>query len=393
MSSREFFEKIVSNLEKIDSPQLQQVLRNLVRQRDFFEIILSNMDEGVAVTDPKLNVIYHNKQMPGILARGQKSYIGKSLLSAVSGKFFEFLTDDRFDLRKRQKAEFSFEEPESADITVNTYPIFSDDSGELLSALFIIRDVTDARREEQQRKQIERLSTLSKLTAGVAHDIKNPLNALDIHSQLLLTQIKAADGEAGRIDLSRLERSAGVIQEEIRRLGRIVHDYLDAVRPTRAERKPESINDLINVAMDALRPRFEEAGVQTKLELEPELPNIAVDGRQIQRALDNVLQNALEAIDADSDDGLVTVRTWYDEGEAHIEIADNGCGIPKSDLATIFEPYFTTKFNGTGLGLMNVYHIVEEHQGSISVDSEVGSGTAFTLSFPLRGRPVRLLEE
>src|SRR5690606_24268365 len=149
------------------------------------------------------------------------------------------------------------------------------------------------------------------------------------------------------------------------------------------------VNSLVETLADLVRPECKERRIELELDLDPAIPPFGLDPEQIYQALLNVVRNAIEAID--KPEGHLALRTHLRSDQVLIEVEDNGCGIPEESRLSIFEPYNTTKFNGTGLGLMVVFRIISAHGGAIGLDSEVGRGTVFRIALPLDERPVRLL--
>ncbi len=239
-----------------------------------------------------------------------------------------------------------------------------------------MEDVTEKRRKEAQLRRAENLASLTTLAAGVAHEIKNPLGSLSIHVQLMRKAIKnSCESSAGTI-----ARYLDVVDEEIDRLNRIVVDFLFAVRPMDIHPRDTDLNALLTELMDFLAPEIERSGVRTELSLSQEVPRLSLDPRYIKQAVLNLAQNALAAM---PNGGTLGVRTERKDDEIRLSISDTGVGIPEENLPKIFEPYFTTKDTGTGLGLTLTFKIVKEHGGDIAVVSKSGQGSTFTITLPL----------
>jgi len=165
-------------------------------------------------------------------------------------------------------------------------------------------------------------------------------------------------------------------------------DFLFTVRPMNAELEYDELNRLIQELVEFLRPELEQAGIDIRLELAEPMPQIRMDERYMKQAVLNVVKNALSAM---PDGGTLSIRTAVRGNHLQLRISDTGVGIPDENLEKIFEPYFTTKEFGSGLGLTIVYKIVKEHLGEIAVDSKVGKGASFTLSFPIPQKEKRLI--
>lgn len=225
--------------------------------------------------------------------------------------------------------------------------------------------------------QSEKMSSLGRMAASVAHEINNPLGAIVVYSHLLLET--APQDFPGRANLEKIVREAMRCRD-------IVRGLLDFARPGPGARLPANLNDIVHTTLDTLRgqPLFSEVAVA--LELSPAPLEVTCDASQVQQAFTNLLVNAAEAMGGR---GTITIRTWRDEARraAAASFTDTGCGIPPENLERVFEPFFTTKQkgHGTGLGLAIVYGIIDRHGGSVKVDSQPGKGTTFAVWLPLKG--------
>jgi two-component system, sporulation sensor kinase E len=191
------------------------------------------------------------------------------------------------------------------------------------------------------------------------------------------------------IDAKDISQHLGVIGEEVDRLNRIVVDFLFAVKPMDTVLEEGDVNRVIEELLRFVRPELDQAGVQIEADLESSLPLLSMDARYIKQALLNLIKNAIAAM---PEGGTLRVQTRRSGDEVHLAIADTGTGIPEQIMEKIFEPYFTTKPFGTGLGLTIVFKIVKEHFGDISVASRVGEGTTVTLVFPVPRKETILID-
>jgi signal transduction histidine kinase len=185
-----------------------------------------------------------------------------------------------------------------------------------------------------------------------------------------------------------MDKYIRVTHEEIDRLNGIVVDFVFAVRPMNMEFRPGDINDLIRRTADFVLWELEEAGITCSLDLDESIPPLEFDERYLKQALFNLIKNAIAAM---PEGGTLSIKTSLGEGELRIIINDTGMGISEENLSKIFEPYFTTKENGSGLGLTLVFKILREHGGEISVNSQAGKGTSFILSIPIPQEGLKLL--
>jgi two-component system NtrC family sensor kinase len=222
--------------------------------------------------------------------------------------------------------------------------------------------------------QSEKMSSLGRMAASVAHEINNPLGGIVVFSCLLLEQ--TSQDFPGRRKLETIVREASRCRD-------IVRSLLDFARPGESGRQQADLNAIAQAALEVLKGQALFQGLEVVLQLQAGPLEIRCNASQLQQAFTNLLVNAAEAI---SDSGRITVRSWRDPPtrRAAVSFTDSGCGIPPESLGQIFEPFFTTKQegHGTGLGLAIVYGIVERHGGTIKVDSRPGQGTTFTVWLP-----------
>ncbi len=279
----------------------------------------------------------------------------------------------------------------------------------------ILHDATEARQKTIEAIESERIQALTLLAASVAHEIGNPLNALHIHLQLMERELRrlkppaaspspgksgseprrrarmqASADEAETRDLvPKLEQYLSVARGEINRLDYIITQFLQAIRPTMPQLKPASLNDVVQKTIELLHPEIENRGLNLRTRLARQLPVTPIDPTQIQQVLVNLVKNALQAM---TKGGTLVLQTGEGADGVWVSVGDTGGGIPQEQINRIFEPFYTTKKKGTGLGLMIVQRIVRAHGGRIELESQVGRGTTFRIWLPLHERKPRLLE-
>jgi signal transduction histidine kinase len=220
----------------------------------------------------------------------------------------------------------------------------------------------------------QRLAALGRLTSGVAHEVKNPLNAMMIHLELLKERLDAPSQE--------VRQSLEVIGGEIRRLDRVVQGFLRFMRPHELALKPIDVATLVQSAVVLVEAEWQSQRIRFAVEVAPGLPAIEADEELLRQALLNLIQNACQAMPLG---GFVTVGARVDGRTLCVEVTDEGVGIAPDEVERIFTLYYTTRPDGTGIGLSVVYRIVQMHDGSIDVRSELGRGTTMTVRLPLRG--------
>ncbi len=244
--------------------------------------------------------------------------------------------------------------------------------GKQIGRLIIFDDVTE--REELARKlvQADKLSSIGLLAAGVAHEVNTPLAVISTYAQMLTKQVSEDDQKSKLLEK---------IAKQTFRASEIVNSLLNFSRTSPTEYTDLDLNRVIRETSSLVDHQFQKTGVDTRLTLAEDLPVMRGNAGKLQQVFLNLFINARDAMPAG---GTLTVRTWSENGFAHVEVADTGQGIPSENLARIYDPFFSTKGpkKGTGLGLSITYGIVQEHNGIIEVDSVLGRGTRFRLEFP-----------
>jgi len=284
-------------------------------------------------------------------------------------------------------------------LSISVHPLV--DRQRITGSLVHVEDITEKRTRETRLRRAENLASLTTLAAGVAHEIKNPLGAISIHLQLMqkaLSKERVASkdtggdikfhGEKGRQTEALFDKYFGIINEEVERLNRIVVDFLFAVRPMSLELREGDPNLIIHELAEFVGAELDQSRIRLFLELDENLPPVLIDERYIKQVLLNLVRNAQAAM---PDGGLLTIATMASDSEIRMSICDTGVGISQENIGKIFEPYFTTKDNGTGLGLTLVYKIIREHRGEILVDSREEGGTVFEITLPVYQKEQRLL--
>lgn len=240
----------------------------------------------------------------------------------------------------------------------------------------IVSDLTEKKKIQDELIQTEKLASLGRLSAAIAHEIRNPLSAVSVNLQFLLRKFSEGTQERRYLDLA---------LEGVKRIEKIVEATLNFARPSKPVFKEEDINDVITSTLPLVEVSTLKKKIEILTKLEPNLPKVKIDFKQIQQVILNILTNAVDAIDKC---GTIKIKSYAEtEGESLyvvVSISDTGCGIPKEDISKIFEPFFTRKSDGTGLGLSVCRQIMDSHGGKIEVESEVNRGTTFYLKFKIK---------
>jgi signal transduction histidine kinase len=289
------------------------------------------------------------------------------------------------------RTEFEVEYPRHRLIRLNVRPLDGAAPGSS-GLVLVLNDATEARQATSEAVEAERVHALTLLAGSLAHEIGNPLNALHIHLQLMAREVRKLQRIEGVPDLKeavdRLGGFLGVATGEIDRLDYIITEFLQALRPSVPKLQAGSLNDTGQETLALLRPELEDRGLKVVSELASGLPAVLFDPAQLKQVLVNLIKNAMQAMPPQ---GTLTVRSGSTPEAVWMAVSDTGPGIPPEQLNRIFEPFYTTKNKGTGLGLLIVQRIIRDHGGRIELESTVGKGTTFKLWLPLRDRRPRMI--
>ncbi len=383
-----FLDKLITRLDQFSPSEVQNLVSRLVREKGFMDNVFESLREGVLILAPEGVITFVNQACHKLLGLDTTKSIGQKVTNVIRGLDWESLAHpDRIVTRDMEVFY-----PENRFLNFYLAPINGQvgEKEEHLGYVMLIHDETDSKREHEETIESEQLNALTFLAAGVAHEIGNPLNSLDIHLQLMKRKIKKLDEleDSNKEDLEGLLATA---QQEIRRLDNILKQFLHAIRPQTLHREKTQLHFILKTTLETLAAELKEREIQVSLNLAENLPLLDLDQDQIQQALYNLLRNAAQAVPAN--DGKLKISTKYTDHEIITSIEDNGNGISPEQMGALFEPYKTTKKSGTGLGLLIVRRIIREHGGEIEIDSEEGKGTTVKLYIPRFEKHVRFLEE
>lgn len=254
-------------------------------------------------------------------------------------------------------------------------------NGEVTEVVEYVKDVTAEKELQQRIIQSERLAVVGRMSATVAHEIKNPLGTIVLNADLLEEELERLGGQNATEARSLL----GVIKSELDRLIEVVEEYLQFARLPQVKLEKGNVNEVISDLLLFLREEASGRNVMVVEELEASLPFVQLHPKQLRQAFLNIVKNSFEAM---PEGGKLTVSTSKQDGQVQIIIADTGRGIPEENAELVFTPFFSTKHGGTGLGLPITTHIIQEHRGSVSFESYAGLGTIFTIRLPFLEFPL-----
>jgi two-component system, sporulation sensor kinase E len=400
-----FLDKLIERLGRIGPEDVQNYLLQLAQEKGLIETVFNAIQEGIIVTDAKGRITYLNDAACELFGLEGPNSIGKRLDERVRGLDWKLLSQspgavsrdmeifypaNRFLnfyivplLIERREPVAGTGDPgrDKRGKTGITDPGYNEPVGHAI----ILRDITESRRSTEKTIESERFNALTLLAAGVAHEIGNPLNSLHIHLQLMERKVRKLDGQVKE----ELQEAIAISRAEITRLDSIVTQFLQAIRPSKPVLHPENVNAIVDEALRFFAPEIADRDIVVEPELRPDLPLIELDRDQIKQAFYNVIKNSFEAMKRR---GILRIRTDLDATHVNISFTDTGGGMSAESLSRVFEPYFTTKSSGSGLGLLIVRRIVREHGGEMAIESNEGKGLTLMIRLPYLDKRVRMLE-
>jgi len=385
-----FIDKLIERIRRVQPEEVQNYLVRLAQEKGFLERIFDALQEGVIVTDIQGKIQFINAAAAQLFGIEPEEAIARPLEEKLRGLDWMSLTSKKGSISRDIEVFY----PQHRFLNFYVAPLHLDKVTEdsktvrqdLVGYAIILRDITEDRRMAEQTIESERLSALTLLAAGVAHEVGNPLNSLNIHLQLIERKLRKASSEL-RGDIGKL---LDIAKSEIQRLDSIVHQFLRAIRPSTPQFETLDLNEILEESVAFLRTEIRDRDIIVELDLDPTLPLVEVDRDQMKQAFYNVIKNAFQAMRTG---GILHIRSWQNEMYVSVSFHDTGGGIPQDKMSKLFQPYFTTKSSGSGLGLLIVRRIVREHGGEIEIESNEGKGVRVTIHLPFGDKRIRLLQD
>jgi PAS domain S-box-containing protein len=348
--------------------------------KDNVEQVMSKLQDGLMLFTRDSRVVLVSASAEKFLGRPRQEILGRSAEEIFSdGSVLGAVVLPAFQ-KQRPLVQYEFEAAEGRRVQVSLD--FIEEKGTPIGALLTMRDAESVRRIEDEIEISRRLSASGRLTRGVAHEVKNPINAIVLHLQLLQNKLRHDDPET--------RRHMDIISNEIHRLDRVVQILVDFTRPRDLRLEETDMRKILEEVAGLAAPDAGRQAIRIVQELQPEPLVVRVDPDLIKQAILNLVLNGVQAM---AQGGTLTIIARRDDENVLIEVRDQGAGIPLDVQEKIFELYFTTKKGGSGIGLAQTYQIMQWHYGSVEFDSIVGAGTTFRLRLPApSAKPVTRVE-
>lgn len=402
---RGYVRRVSQKAEKLSKEQLLSLIDDFVDENENLYSILESLSTGLVIVD--------NDFLPQ-----QNNTTAESLLPLLyhfddsrtsTAPIWEMVDDD--DIAAFFKNAWEKEITNSSEdfttmthggtvrfiqITISPLIYKNDQKGRII----LIRDITERKNQDVLLHRMENMANLTNLAAGMAHEIKNPLGAISIHIQLIQKALEKARSNNDTLPPKKfVEDHIDVVNDEVDHLNKLIMDFLMAVRPVNATLELKNPGKLISNMIEFFEPEFKKENINVVFSKDDKNARIMLDEKLLRQVIMNLSQNALAAIKArkehESDEytGEFKIECLAKDNKYVLLVKDNGSGMSNETAAKIFEPYYTTKATGTGLGMTMVYKIIKEFSGEILVDSALNQGTVFKMVFPIPQKDKKLIAE
>ena len=360
------FKDLGSSFDAVSAQLSESRARSLSQATDF-ESIVENLEDAVALFSPEGRLMFCNPAMHAILP----DFASNDTVRAMV---------DRTLASRQPQGPTTAHPHESSELMLITHPI-DDGHGKFVGAMLVARNLAFMTQMHSTLNYSRKLAALGRLMAGVAHEVKNPLNAMTIHLELLKNKLQrsSSTGEL-RPPSSDVDKHVDIIGKEIQRLDQVLNGFLRFARPDELKLQPTQLAGIVSEVVTTVAPEAERLHVAVKHECPPGLPPVNADPAMLRQAVLNLALNACQAMPGGGT--LRIVCRAASRNRVEVDVEDTGVGIAPEHLERIFDLYFTTKEQGSGIGLSMVYRIVQLHDGDVEVQSTPGRGTRFRLSFP-----------
>ena len=383
-------DKVLGRLDDLDEVNLGILVQRLARERKLLETVFDVIRDGILVLDGKGDISYANIQGKRLIGL-KDSQTGQVSIIRAAPEIARAIGLDSGNEGTQAEVivrEMEISYPELRYVRVYAVPIeeafVKQAENEKVGIAIIMTDITEEKVSLEERLESERVASIMDLAAGVAHELGNPLNSIHIHLQVLRRNL-----DAQKQNSKKSNKSLSTCINEVERLDGIIAHFLKAIRPQTPDFKKINLLSIIEETVHLKKEELNAKKINISMEAGVREPLVNGDSEQLKQVLFNVIGNAIEAIENNSE---IRILTGLEDRFVFAKIIDHGSGISKDDLSKVFEPYYTTKKTGHGIGMMIVHRIMRDHGGDVGIDSKVGAGTIVTLRFPRKSMRSKLLE-
>ena len=346
---------------------------SLTRIKAFSDNVVENMPIGLLAIDTDRRIVSFNQTAEWVLQVTAHEVLGKKA-DEVLPQQLECLTGELETEEEviEKEIECPLQEGRWIPMDVSVSRL-EDDDGTSMGHIILFRDLTEIQELKREVERSQRLASLGRLAAGIAHEIRNPLSSIKGFATYFRERYR---------DVPEDQKTAEIMVQEVERLNRVIGQLLEFARPMSVRKKPTTIQTVIQHSLKMIERDAQAKNIIIRTNLSPEIHEVSIDPDRMNQVFLNLYLNVIEAME---DGGTLSVDLYPEEGgrQIKISVSDTGAGINKEDLVHIFDPYFTTKQSGTGLGLAIVHKIIESHKGEVKVESEPGKGTIVTIILPV----------
>lgn len=380
-------DRVLGHIESLDATNLTNLAQKLARERAYLETVFNTTLEGILVVDEDGEVRYANESSRRMIGLKEVDVGAVLLWRLIPGLRDSLGLEEGEPLRDSiSSRELELTYPEQRFVRIYFLPFKEPVGEEEKQFVVMLSDITSEKKSKDETIESEKIASILLLAAGVAHELGNPLNSLNIHLQLMERQLSKLEATPNS---ERLGSSLEVCRGEVERLDGIIKNFLEAIRPQEPDMQVLDLSLVLEEVFEVVGSELNDRGIAVEVEVLAEPPIVRVDRNQMKQVFFNLIKNAMEAM---KPGGTLKIVSRSDEEKIYLQFGDSGAGIRQSDLSRVFQPYHTTKKSGSGLGLMIVQRILRSHGGQVGIDSQEGVGTVVTLELPKRNRKLKMLE-
>lgn len=372
-------DNILSGVEQMVQQMIKLSKDGKSAHEKFFSDIILNSIDAIIGFDNEYKIFLWNKGAENIFGYSKAEVTGKDFSFLIPYNLIvkgekEFLIDEVIEkgFLANHETERITKSGEIKNVSISRFAV-SNEENEMIGSVGIIRDITPLRKLQQEMRERENLALIGEVVSSIAHSLSNPLNIISGNADFLLFDKKENDKDYEEIK---------IILDETTRITKSIRHLLNFSRQLHTEKKINNFNDILLKVVSEFKFQAGNKKIKIKKNLKKDLPSFNFDESQIEEVVSNIITNAIQAIPKE---GEISVKSIFEDNKIVLEISDNGNGIPKENLSKIFLPFYSTKEygKGTGLGLAISKRVVIEHGGQIAVESKVGKGTKFKITFPV----------